>query len=272
MARRRDTLREDRQTFMGVLCMAAAIDLDQCLTGHSRLPVRTRHSDQRGHPARIKAYGESELAHNKTDRLDAAVIARFCRAHLPPAWTLSATHLRELARRCDALKAVRVQELNRQKSGFASPAVARSIADHATWPGEQIEAIAEEVRQLVKADPTLNRNSALLRGVEPRGSPDIAEFTPKALAAFAGLSSASSIRPKELTRLDAAMTKAPRASKPPVSALARAQTPAAVFPDPGLTILGSTRAFKDAKQGCQERLPPRGLGNESPRGSIWPHF
>ncbi|HEX2526521.1 MAG TPA: transposase [Geminicoccus sp.] len=69
-------------------------------------------------PARIKAYGSSELARNKTDQLDAALIARFCRAQSPPAWTPPAAHLRELhelVRRCDVLKAARVQELNRQK-------------------------------------------------------------------------------------------------------------------------------------------------------------
>ena len=60
-------------------------------------------------PARIKALGESELARNKTDKLDAALIARFCRAHLPSAWTRPAAHLRELrelVRRCDALKSL----------------------------------------------------------------------------------------------------------------------------------------------------------------------
>jgi transposase len=152
-------------------------------------------------PARIKAYGESELARNKTDRLDAALIARFCRAHTPPAWSPPSAHLRELrelVRRCGALKAARVQELNRQKSGFASPAVARSIAAHLKWLDEQIEAVAEEVRQLIKADPALSKNLALLRGITGLGEisatvllaelPNIAEFTPKALAAFVGLS------------------------------------------------------------------------------------
>lgn len=38
-------------------------------------------------PARVKAHGQSELARNKTDKLDAALIARFCRAHQPAAWT-----------------------------------------------------------------------------------------------------------------------------------------------------------------------------------------
>ena len=176
-------------------------------------------------PARVKAYGQSELARNKTDKLDAALIARFCRAHAPSAWTPPLPHLRELrelVRRCDALKAARVQELNRQKSGSASPAVARSIDDHLAWLNRQIEAVAAEVRELVAADLTLARNFALLRSitgvgetsatmllaelpnVEPSrangcvislGSPDIAEFTPKALAAFTGLSRPRSTAP-----------------------------------------------------------------------------
>ena len=37
-------------------------------------------------PLRIKAFGQSELARNKNDKLDAGVIARFCRAQNPPLW------------------------------------------------------------------------------------------------------------------------------------------------------------------------------------------
>ena len=119
-------------------------------------------------PARIKAYGDSELARNKTDRLDAALIARFCRAHAPPAWVPPAPHLRELrelVRRCDMLKAARVQELNRQKSGFASPAVACSIAAHIAWLDEQVKAVMDAVRSLIAVDPILSKNLALLRGI-----------------------------------------------------------------------------------------------------------
>lgn len=152
-------------------------------------------------PARIKAYGDSELARNKTDKLDAALIARFCRAQVPPAWVPAAKHLRELrelVRRCDALKSARVQELNRQKAGFASPAVARSIAAHIDWLDDQIETVMDEVRHLVAADPELSRNLALVRSITGFGEvsatillaelPNIADFTPKALAAFVGLS------------------------------------------------------------------------------------
>ncbi len=171
-------------------------------------------------PARIKAFGESELARNKTDRLDAALIARFCRAHMPSAWTPPAAHLRELrelVRRCDALKAARVQELNRRQAGFASPAVAASITAHLEWLDQQIATVMAEVRQLVAADPMLTRNLGLVRSITGFGEvsatillaelPNIAEFTPKALAAFAGLSpqehsSGTSVRkPGKMSRI-----------------------------------------------------------------------
>jgi len=39
-------------------------------------------------PARIKAFAQSERVRTKTDRIDAALIARFCRLHQPEPWTL----------------------------------------------------------------------------------------------------------------------------------------------------------------------------------------
>jgi transposase len=48
---------------------------------------------QQGHtvsmvnPARIKAYGRSEGSRAKTDKVDSGVIARFCKAQAPLAWT-----------------------------------------------------------------------------------------------------------------------------------------------------------------------------------------
>lgn len=171
-------------------------------------------------PARIKAYGASELARNKTDRLDAALTARFCRAHALSAWVPPAgalRELRELVRRCDALKAARVQEMNRRAAGFASPAVAASIKAHIDRLDEQIEAVMGEVRRLVASDPVLSTNFALLRSISGIGEvsavvllaelPNIAAFKPKALAAFAGLSpsehsSGTSIRrPGKISRI-----------------------------------------------------------------------
>lgn len=171
-------------------------------------------------PSRIKAHSQSELARNKTDKLDAVLIARFCRAHSPAVWVPPAAHLRELrelVRRCDGLKATRVQELNRQQAGMASTAVAASLAAHLAWLDQEIETIMQAVRAVVAADPALCRNRALLLGIPGIGEvaaavlltelPNIAEFTPKGLAAFAGLSprehsSGSSVRrPGRISRM-----------------------------------------------------------------------
>src|SRR5829696_5860417 len=67
-------------------------------------------------PAAIKAYGESHLSRAKTDKADAALIARFCEERRPPAWQPLPAEVRELqalARRLDSLLEMRGMEANR---------------------------------------------------------------------------------------------------------------------------------------------------------------
>ncbi|MGB6644209.1 MAG: transposase, partial [Candidatus Cybelea sp.] len=45
-------------------------------------------------PARIKAFAQSELLRTKTDAVDAALIARFCRSQVPEAWIPPAPEIR----------------------------------------------------------------------------------------------------------------------------------------------------------------------------------
>ena len=152
-------------------------------------------------PRQIKAFGESELSRNKTDKLDAALIARFCRSHEPMAWAPPAAELRELrelVRRCAALKANRTQEINRQKAGLVSTIVAASIERMLARINEEIAAIKAAIRDLIARNQAQQRNFKLLRSIPGIGEvtaalvladlPNIAEFTPKGLAAFAGLS------------------------------------------------------------------------------------
>jgi len=154
-------------------------------------------------PRQIKAFGDAELARNKTDQLDCALIARFCLAQRPPAWQppmQHMRHLREMVRRCAALKENRTQELNRQKAGCASPVVQASIARHVAQLTAEIDAMTAEIRALLATEAQLETDFALLRTVPSIGDvvatlilaeiPNIRDFTPKALAAFAGLSPA----------------------------------------------------------------------------------
>ena len=67
-------------------------------------------------PAAIKAFAQSRLSRTKTDRVDAELIARFCQAQQPPAWTPPASEVRDLqalVRRLEALTEMRVAEENR---------------------------------------------------------------------------------------------------------------------------------------------------------------
>ena len=152
-------------------------------------------------PKQIKAFGAAELVRNKTDKLDAALIARFCLAQKPPAWTPPAEHLRELrelVRRCAALKEHRTQELNREKAGFASTTVQNSIKRALDYLDGEIKTISDQIRALIARNTKMQTNYALLRSIPGIGEvsaavllaevPNIADFTPKGIAAFAGLS------------------------------------------------------------------------------------
>ncbi len=70
-------------------------------TGMYAFPVaevlyNTHHRVSLVNPARIKAYSTSLLTRNKTDRLDAAIIADFCRTQSPPEWHPPREELRDL--------------------------------------------------------------------------------------------------------------------------------------------------------------------------------
>ena len=67
-------------------------------------------------PARIKAYGDSRMQRNKTDQLDAALIADYCRTQQPPLWTPPKPEikaLRALVRHFEDLKEERQRAKNR---------------------------------------------------------------------------------------------------------------------------------------------------------------
>ena len=166
------------------------------------------HLVERGHlvsivnPARIKGYAQSELSRTKTDAVDAALIARFCRALKPDAWVPPAPeirHLQGLVRRLESLTETRQQELNRaQAPGMVDP-VAHSIAALVAHLSEQIDALQRQIREHIDRHPTLRQQRDLLASIPGIGHktvasilgelPDINQFaSAKQVAAYAGLS------------------------------------------------------------------------------------
>lgn len=183
-----------------------------------------RYLHEQGHqvsvvnPARIKKYAESQLRRNKTDKLDARIIADFCRTQEPRLWTPPEPHqreLQELVRRLNALVANRTRERNRLKSGVESDLVKASIVESIDFLNTQIDQLEQLIQHHIDAHPDLKQDQQLLTSIKGIGKktafkilgelPSIDRFdTCGEVIAYAGLSpqqhsSGSSVRKK--TRL-----------------------------------------------------------------------
>lgn len=152
-------------------------------------------------PARIKAFAQSKLLRTKTDAVDAALIARFCKSQTPEPWVPPPPEIRELQalmRHCDHLKKTRAQQsVYAQSSDDAI--VTASIREVIATLNEQILQVERKIRQHFDDHPGLKRQRDLLTSIPGIGEttagsilsemPHIDGFqSAKAVAAFAGLS------------------------------------------------------------------------------------
>ena len=150
------------------------------------------------------------MVRTKTDKVDASVIARFCRSQSPEPWHPPSPRmweLRALVRRCAAL---RVQELQRRAQGTASALVAASLECTIASLDGEIKAISDTVTALIQADDHLRTSHDLLTSIPGLGSQsaavllaEISDFRAfghnKQITAFVGLNpqdrqSGSSVR------------------------------------------------------------------------------
>jgi transposase len=151
-------------------------------------------------PLTVKAFGQSELSRTKTDRADASLIARYCRAMSPAPWkppSANERKLQQLVRRRAGLDEMWIQEHNRLQAPLTEP-VHGSIQKSISFLEGQIKDIDAQIDSLIDDDPTLRDRRRLLTtipGIGDRVSstllgeiPRIEEFrNGKALAAFVGL-------------------------------------------------------------------------------------
>lgn len=108
-------------------------------------------------PAQIKAFGHSELVRTKTDAVDAALIARFCRANQPPAWKPPAPHirtLRALIRRRETLTELLTAEGNRLEAATTQE-VKRSIRAVIRHLRAELKRLEDEIDRHVDQHPDL---------------------------------------------------------------------------------------------------------------------
>lgn len=135
----------------------------------------------------------------KTDRLDAALLARFGEAAKPEPRPLAdeeAQALKALVARRSELVEMRTAEINRLKAPLAGP-VRDRIADHIAWLEAQIDDIDRDLDQRVRASSLWREKDQLLRsvpGVGPVTShkllaalPELGRVTGRQAAKLAGL-------------------------------------------------------------------------------------
>jgi transposase len=142
-------------------------------------------------PARIKGFAQSELLRTKTDKMDAALIARFCLAMKPGPWSPPLPEirsLRALVRRVDSLVDMRSQEKNRIST--AHETVSLLIKEHIAYLDQGIEKIRQQIAGLIEQDPNLKRKKDLLDSI-----PGIGKVTiPAILAELDGLEKFNHVR------------------------------------------------------------------------------
>jgi transposase len=152
-------------------------------------------------PAQVKAFAASRLTRTKTDKVDAELIARFCLALQPEAWTPPAPQVRELqalVRRLESLVEMRLMEENRLSSGVPVESVRHSLESHISYLVEEIKQTEMMIRQHINNHPDLKQKSDLLDSIPGIGEttaalllaeiPNVNQYkSARQVAAYAGL-------------------------------------------------------------------------------------
>lgn len=133
-------------------------------------------------PAVIHAYANVRLRRNKTDVLDAELIARYCLHERPQPWTPPTQEmldLQALLKRLDDLKTIRQQESNRLASIIPCPQAQAFVQAHIDFLDQQIAALDAAARAQTRAVPTFFAQFKLLLSI-----PGIGPLTAMRLIAF----------------------------------------------------------------------------------------
>jgi transposase len=122
-------------------------------------------------PAQIKAFGKSELLRNKTDKSDAAMIARFCIANQPTLWKPILPEvkcLRELYRCLQTLKDDKLQQMNRLENKNMHSSCKQAILEVIAAIETQIAALEKEIDEHINSYPHLKNmvgNIKTIKGI-----------------------------------------------------------------------------------------------------------
>ena len=152
-------------------------------------------------PARVKFFALSEGATNKTDPVDARMIAHFCRQKNPPLWRMATPEvqlLTALMRRRQQLLEHKVAEENRLQAPGLLPEIVRSLQRNLRFLNKAVASIEAQIRDHIDNTPSLKADYDLLMSIPGIGEilaplllselPDVSSFADaKSAATYAGL-------------------------------------------------------------------------------------
>ncbi len=151
-------------------------------------------------PVKIKGFAQSELSRNKTDKADAQLIARFCRAMNPSLWKPEPRHVRALGdwvHRLEGLQDLYQQETNRLEAA-TSAGIKASIEAMIKHLEKEIVVVKKQINAHIDQNSDLREKKRLLETIPGVGEATIAQVlafigniedfkNAKQLAAFVGL-------------------------------------------------------------------------------------
>lgn len=155
-------------------------------------------------PAQIRDYARSKLTRNKTDKLDASIIAQFCLKEEPALWMPLAPEIQELqalVRHLETLQDMRTQENNRLKATNPSTLVQTMLQEHLQFLDQQIREVQKRIEEHIRRHPGLKQQRDLLLSIPGIGKTTAAKLLGeniqsfsdgRHLAAYAGLNPSQS--------------------------------------------------------------------------------
>lgn len=132
-------------------------------------------------PASIKGFAQSQLTRNKTDSVDAKLIAQFAQVLNPELWVPPRAEVRELrdwVDRSENLKSMLVQEKNRVQMQ-RNEGVRRHIELHISWLEKELTELEKAIQEKIGKDPDLKGKNELLQSI-----PGIGEKTSATVLAY----------------------------------------------------------------------------------------
>lgn len=164
-------------------------------------------------PLQIKAFRNTKLIRQKTDSVDAQIIAEFCLQNNPSPWNPRSPEKKELHNinvRISALKTEVIRASNALENKNLSKVILKSIHDEIKFLKKQIALLEDEAQKIINSDKNLKEQFDRITEIKGVGEklalaiiadmPDVSNFQKSGqFSAFAGVSpshfqSGSSVR------------------------------------------------------------------------------